>query len=1174
MENLDLDFQNINILFNSKEESFEEFCCQLAYEFEEVPQNSKYYRFKGAGGDGGVECIWELPDGKVWGWQSKYVFDFTNLKSQLDKSIKAALSNYPNLEKYFICIPFNLTGKTGRGEGQKDRFEEWINDWKGEAKQKGIDVDFILWDRTVLIARLLNSKNAEAKIKFWFGENIINDTWFDEEVNKAIQWAGPRYTPNLNIQTPIYKKLSCFENQCEKELEEYLKKLSKLKKEWFSLLENKGLDKSPKITDNSLEIAQDILSLIERLYSYLSKNNIKENINYIFDNLLRLLNQIKDIFDEDLQKTYGNEWGYHVAENPNFRQWMAEYQTCFPTANYDLAKESKEFIENLRDWMINYYSLSYEKFLLITGEAGIGKTHTIVDFAKRRLKTGGKSVVLFGDRFNGNEELWERILKQLSLSRDFSKDEFLEALNIWGRITQKPVIIFIDALNETKPFGYWSKYLKIIIEDIKKYEWLKLCVSCRSTYMEGCLPEDLEIHTIEHKGFKGIEFDALTEFLKFYKLPSPTIPILNPEFSNPLFLKVFFETLAEEKALSFPEESLSFSKIIDVYLKKKEEKIADALNYYIKRKIVIDALNQILEEVKNSKTQWILWKKADEICQKLWEGKSRDNSLLERLVQEGLLREDRVDKEDVILIGYERLRDFILAEKYLEDYSSIDDLINSFKTGNLKFLIENLHENKGILEALAVLIPEKFDVEIHEIFYNLLDEYLINELFLFSLKWRKTSSFSEKTEKKIISLLKNKDFFEDMMNLILSKSIHPNFPINAEWLHISLINTPMHYRDSWWVPYLHISYENNSEVKKIIDWTFKIDISKTSEEIGRLWAITLIWFLASSNRKVRDLSTKALVEIFEDKTAIIPEILEKFKNVDDEYILERLLGAIYGALIRNKNFEILSEVSNLTYKFYFENEKDVPINIKIRDYARLILEMALHFGVIPEEIDTKKFRPPFKSKFPKDLSSNQEILDLEKSFENHKNFAAIKVLINSMQPEHTTLRGNLYGDFGRYVFQSALEIFDLKDISIQQLSNLAVKMIFEDLKYDINTHGNFDIYLISEYGAGRGRPSWIERIGKKYQWIALFRIMGLVADNFNIKEDSFLSPNHDFYSRKLKDIDPTVLMKGIPTSRYKQTWWFPINYNFEKTQNLTDKEWLNILKDLPDIKNSLIVKIL
>jgi len=54
----------------------------------------------------------------------------------------------------------------------------------------------------------------------------------------------------------------------------------------------------------------------------------------------------------------------------------------------------------------------------------------------------------------------------------------------------------------------------------------------------------------------------------------------------------------------------------------------------------------------------------------------------------------------------------------------------------------------------------------------------------------------------------------------------------------------------------------------------------------------------------------------------------------------------------------------------------------------------------------------------------------------------------------------MYGDFGRYVFQSALSHWDTTgNIIIQQLSNLAVKMIFEELGYNVELHGKFDRYF-------------------------------------------------------------------------------------------------------------------
>ena len=66
-----IDFRNIRTHDNSKNEGFEELCCQLA-SFEEVPIGSIFRRKSGAGGDAGVECYWRLPNGNEEAWQTKY----------------------------------------------------------------------------------------------------------------------------------------------------------------------------------------------------------------------------------------------------------------------------------------------------------------------------------------------------------------------------------------------------------------------------------------------------------------------------------------------------------------------------------------------------------------------------------------------------------------------------------------------------------------------------------------------------------------------------------------------------------------------------------------------------------------------------------------------------------------------------------------------------------------------------------------------------------------------------------------------------------------------------------------------------------------------------------------------------------------------------------------------
>ena len=85
----DFDFPQIAPRCGGKSEAFEELCCQLAYR--SLPAKTVYTRLRGAGGDGGVECYADLPDGRI-GWQAKYVYNIDSLLAQATKSLTTALS--------------------------------------------------------------------------------------------------------------------------------------------------------------------------------------------------------------------------------------------------------------------------------------------------------------------------------------------------------------------------------------------------------------------------------------------------------------------------------------------------------------------------------------------------------------------------------------------------------------------------------------------------------------------------------------------------------------------------------------------------------------------------------------------------------------------------------------------------------------------------------------------------------------------------------------------------------------------------------------------------------------------------------------------------------------------------------------------------------------------------
>src|SRR5882672_7060275 len=191
------DFSRIRALDGKQATGFEEFCAHLARRDKAVPEESKFNRLEGAGGDGGIECFWTLPDGSKWGWQSKF---FTELKkSQLSNSVSTALKIHPELKRYVICVPFNLTGPTGRrGTDELTRWNEYVKEWAAEARGVGMEVDFELWEESELLDRLLEIDSNGGRSRFWFDTERLSLEWFGNRLEDAVAEAGPRYHPELN----------------------------------------------------------------------------------------------------------------------------------------------------------------------------------------------------------------------------------------------------------------------------------------------------------------------------------------------------------------------------------------------------------------------------------------------------------------------------------------------------------------------------------------------------------------------------------------------------------------------------------------------------------------------------------------------------------------------------------------------------------------------------------------------------------------------------------------------------------------------------------------------------------------------------------------------------------------------------------------------------------------
>lgn len=1153
-----INFRSIRSVGAGQHEGFEEFCCELARHAVRAPQGSTFLRFRGAGGDGGVECIWKLPNGEEWGFQAKYLFGLD--KRQLDNSVATALTIHPNLSRYIICIPFDLSGPTSRpGKSQYEKYENYKAQWEILAEGRGMSVEFVLWSRSELGTRLLTIDGDLGRTRYWFDQMFFTDQWFTDRIRETTKAAEPRYTPDLTVDVPIHQAFEALGRTpiWEQSVRDLTTRVRRLAQEWLRSIDssNQLVPELPASAREQAESLVDSLEEVGQLLEALMAEGDEEKLQRLcktIESARTLASGCLSISIEALEAEHGKG----SADSEGFRQYMAEYMVSFPAAHVDLSRETLELLLDLESWLEESGQLSIAPAALVVGPAGIGKTHSICDIALDRLERGLKSVVLLGQQFSEGEP-WEQIRQLLGLSGPLSRDEFLGALNVAAETTGCPAIIFIDALNETVPRDLWRRHLAAFVQQVSRYEWLKVCFSCRSTYVDDVIPDGYSITRIQHSGFEGVEFEACFSFFEYYNLEPPSMPVLQPEFSNPLFLRLVCESLRDAGVTRFPDRMLGLSEVVSCLVDSKEAKIARLLDYNPKEQRVRQALDLLVSQMHKNQSRWIDWKEAKAICDSVWPSSRRSASLFDQLIREGIISEDRVARPaeesptDVVRFSFERLGDYMLAEKHLRDLDT--EVRAAFeKGGRLHFLVkdhESIRRNLGLLEALAILLPERYGTELTDILQVGHSQEILSATVK-SVTWRDPSSITTATQSAMRSALARQNTFDEAMEALLSVSTRPLHPLNSFWFHSLAMSLAMPQRDAWLGPYLHRKYGESTAVNRLIDWGLRAEADAIPEEIAALWVTQLGWFFVASDRRVRDNATKAAIKIMESSGAKWPEIIERFSEVDDEYVIERVLAAVYGSLVRSRNRSHLEGAADCIYGIFFA-ERKLPQNAMVRDYGRMILELALHEGALANGIAPKTFRPPYDSEWPLSIPDQ----------------AFVEQYKDSYRDLPKLFRSCFHDDFNKYTIGSAIRPYD--GITLAEAARWVFKEVL-DMGYSKHLHRGFDGYIVSKYGPGRGKPDWAERIGKKYQWIALYRLLARLGDNAALKDDLWGQRPHDLQARSEKDIDPTILIRSTKKDGKKRSWWSSCEYDFDAQESSSDDEWLSTF-DFPDSAQMVLV---
>ena len=778
--------------------------------------------------------------------------------------------------------------------------------------------------------------------------------------------------------------------------------------------------------------------------------------------------------------------------------------------------------------------------LLLLGEWGTGKTHFLCDVTKDRMARNLPTLFLLAYRLPLNDDPLQAICKATGVAK--TPNDLLKHLDDLGKKQDGRALIIIDGINEaSRPI--WREHIKELATFVSQFSNVGVILSCRRPFEEQIFTLKtrqafIEIH---HTGFEEIEFDAQTAFFNFYRIPYPHIPLLTPEFSRPLFLKILCQTFSGKTSTTksrwireVAAGQKTMTKLFEDFVNyiglsvETEFSLSHKTCWRILKgsKASTGELIGIAVSMARRQKDFVSQEDCLSIIQSLAQCTNKEaQQVLQKMIVEGLLIEDIVwsddSQETVIRLPYQRFSDHLTARHLIDNYldtSSVAAIKRSFycnKPLGKIFEIDKWGRNyrmPGLASAVILEFPERVKRVLPKderelVFYLPIKRRLVAPLidvFLEGLLWRSRDSFSKQTDRIIVTLLDRcgADVERRMFEVLVSLACRPEHPYSGERLRDYLIKKQLPERDLSWSEFLRNAYAS-SAIHRILDWIDGPGQQLLNKDTSKHMCILLSLFLTTTHRPLRDRATRQLVSIGDKFPEVLFNVTIDSLKFNDPYIPERMLAASYGVAMHLWAFPSKAVRSSLPVfacrlydKMFLPKSLYSTKHILTRDYALGIIELAL---MVKKSCLGRRSMKNLKSPFEKGSVTIPEPRGIR---DDHCKLADSAI---HMDFENYTI-GRLVRDRQNYDSKHKEYRGVLKQIKWRILN----------LGYDEEKFKEVDgqIANSSFYREQRDRGGKIERYGKKYSWIAFYEVAGMRAER-GLLPDQYASRLSD------ADIDPS-----------------------------------------------------
>ena len=941
------------------------------------------------------------------GWQAKYFFDFGSSQvSQLDESIEQALTKHPRLTRFIVCIPFDLRDeRVGQAKTQLQRWRDWVKKWKARAAKKRRKLSLELWSKSALVERLgRNDPLYSGRVAFWFDETFLTATWFEERFERARAGLGQRYTPETNVELPIRRTILtfCRDPSHFDEVERWGEKLEEARhdalRDLGALLSVANLSAEIASLDQTTSALSTLLSGTQPEPDYVFP--IDDMASRTGDALAATAQALRASWNIKTDDSQAKERVRYLGHS------LSKLESILDDVNGALGGERWRIVNARR--------------VLVTGPAGVGKSHLFGDAVDHQVRQGRPAVLILGGTLIDSDP-WAQIVQQLGLT--ISVEAFLGAMDAAAQAASTRAVVFVDAINERHGIAIWSERLAAFLKTIEPFPRVAVALSCRSTYLPYILRDGpgKDLPQLEHVGFAGRAAEAARVYLDRRGIVRMAAPNLVPEFENPLFLKTCCDYLEKEGLKELPRGLRGVTEIFGFYTQAVAKSVERRLGLDQNLNIVMRALKALADAFDHGERGYLEYQKAAELLEPFLSSDGRfERSLLAQLVSEGVLADEPVTADDgsivqIVRFSFERYSDHRIACQLLDKNLDPASPASAFTAGaplHGYLTSDTAYEHAGVIEALAIQLPERCGIELPEALpKNSRNSHLVRQAFLDSVLWRDQKAFTWKT----LDLLKDMSRMtgrDEALATLMAVATEPDNAFNAEHLHGILIKLAMPDRDRAWSIYVaHQGSDDDSPIETLITWSLYNGFGGMDEVRAELAATALSWLFSTSHRGIRDRATKALAALLAPRLGLAARIVDRFKDVDDLYVLDRIMAAAYGAALQGMTVEGLGALAQSVFSCVFDREEAL-VHALVRDHARGIIELAHRRGVLSSTVTVARARPPYRSAWPIEDVPKEAIEEYKQDYPGGHRFTddIVSSTVND-------------GDFARYVTDGAVDDF-------------------------------------------------------------------------------------------------------------------------------------------------------